>query len=265
MRLTEDPRDVYTRLLIICAPYGPIDYQQNVAFNAMAASGATVLQADAHADVSLTRCEMATRGAEYIRSQSRTRWVLWCDADVLIGPGVAALADYCEQASEQLGYEVSVSGTYMKRRQPDCIAACCIRKDGEYWPRRCSVAPYRTGETERIVDLIPCLVGLGCLLQPVQTFLRHVDSSPKFETGAGILSAVCQSGIEPAERWHPFVDLQHTEPLTFVGEDFDYCMTEFTMGSSVLLSPVLFDHLVSARVTPKGRVCLEGHGYATIT
>ena len=242
-------------LLVMCAPYGPMDHMCIAGLQGFAAAGAIVMLGNASADVTLTRCEMATQALKVIEENpGHVFWVLWADSDIVISGNVQRLINYAKAAYAKLGFEVSVSGTYVRRAAPSHVAAVAVRKDSPFASRGTAL--------DGSAELVPCLTGLGCLLQPVKAFVRHVKGSPEFETGLGKLRAVCQARTAHGSEVGRYVQMDDLSRLHWVGEDFDYCIREYELGSAVLLAPEIFTHRVTVDLKPRGSVLLEGHGIA---
>lgn len=244
-------------VLVLCAPFGPLARSTRQMLDDLSGEGATIQEAQAQAEVSLTRCVQATAAYNFLDKKPRLDWVFWLDHDIVAGPhAVKMLIDYAlilqEQSSLPQPIPPSLSGCYVNRHNhPPRIAA--------YKLQRADVINFGVGDAN--VNMVPALTGMGCFLQHRRAFMAHCEEARgfMFPDPDHVTSEVCTSHLIHASELAQFLDVDAgSDCWHWLAEDFDYCIRELEAGRLVYMAPVVFGHLDSVVLMPDARTVFPG-------
>jgi hypothetical protein len=228
-------------VLVTCASYGAPSLATVAMLLDLRANGAHILLMRGFADVTLTRCVLASKTHKELQADESLDWVFMVDDDVSASAqSVGVLIAIALQLSED-GRSPSVSGLYLNRhRKPACAAAHLLE----------GAEPIPYG-TEGAV-IMPALCGLGCFLTPRASFIDHCNESSDliWPKEGETVPIVCQGGPVEADHLRAYLSVPETSDLIWHGEDFDYCCREIDAGRQVVVAPVLFLHRSDELLNP---------------
>lgn len=244
-------------VLVMLAPYGRASESTTHFVDVLRMQGATLIKTQAKAEVSLTRCVLASCAYDVLRTMPHLNWAFWLDQDVSSNPSsvqdLIRIAQFIRNNGEGIDYP-TLSGVYVNRHTtPPRVAAYAIRRMD---PLRL-VGPVAPQE----IECVPALCGMGCLLQHRATFMAHCDESEHFAfpNRNTIVPEVCSSHRIHSSEFGKYIELPEGEDLYYwMSEDFDYCAREFEHGRLVLTCPVMFGHETEHVLWPDGTCVFPG-------
>jgi len=228
--------------LLILTPYRPSISDPTIALlDNLTRSGATTLKLPGMSDVGLARCLLAAAACEFIgKTDKDIEVVMWLDADMFAERDVLIrqlnhLVEVDAEFQDSLGaFPVAVSGMYARRREANVLTAS-------------RVEDHPVHKLEDGTLLVPAHTGLGCLMQPVMSFIDGCERAEQLVTERGqTIPAICRTGPRTTR-------FKGQDVRCWGQEDWWYCERIWQLGGLVYLdTSVAWGHLSESLTLPMG-------------
>lgn len=246
-----DPRKYYSNqrlddIMLLVPSYVQPDVRTHGCIDQLIRLGADITSSYGCSDPALHRCLVAGRAMSQIESHpEKYKYVCWIDDDMVFSPSHLM---FLRQSAMALS--ASVTGIYCRRGDP---TTACVRHIPSQHPPICERNTLLFSEGEQAsFTAYPVTAGMGCLLVPVEDFMRHCASCPvadiSLNTGEKtVVVGVCSSqmgGVPGAFGW--------------VSEDESYCEGLWIHGGGVWSVPIAFGHMSTVPLAPDPDACWLG-------
>lgn len=231
--------DLSDVLLLMPSYHGPCP-RAAAAVQCLVGSGVYPVTSFGYSDVAAHRNLVAGRARTLIRAKPCWRYVLWLDDDMLPTPSDIGCLRAIARAMREA---IAVTAMYCKRADPRRLTLRpVLDTSGMPVIADCDVSQecHVHGTEVPLFELPRVVGGMGCLLVPVDTFLRHcalmgdVGIIRSSDAGEEPVPAVCSAGVRTSDG-HAY----------WQSEDIGY-----TSGMAVHAAPLVVAHLSLVGLLP---------------